>query len=156
MKRFTALAALAAATLLTVPASAQAPSWTSEQTTVWNVVTQSWADEAARNGKWPGTQVHERFVAMDGSFPFPRHRSSFEKWARFNDGQAQTINYEVAPAAITIAGDTAVVHYTGVTYRQRGTDKPERESFGISETLVRQGGQWKFLSSSGWNIGGGD
>lgn len=153
MRMMHALAAFAAATTLAVPAAAQAPSWNSEQTAVWSVVAQSWVDEAARNGKWPGTSVHERFVSFDGSFPFPRHRNSFEKWVRFNDSQGQTINYEVAPAAITVAGDTAVVHYTGVTYRQRGTEKPEREMFAVSETLVRQGGQWKFLSSSGWELG---
>lgn len=153
--RLTAIAAFAAMSLAT-PAAAQRPTWSAEQTAVWNVVSQSWADETARNGKWPGTYLHDRFVSFDADYPMPRHRGSFEKWIRFNDGQRQTLNYEIAPAAITIAGDTAVVHYTGITIAQRGTDKPSRETFGVSETLVRQGGQWKFLSSSGWGIGDDD
>lgn len=144
---------LALGALLASPAAAQAPTWNAEQTAVWTAVQQSWADEVARNGRWPGTAVHERFVSFDGAFPFPRYRQSFDKWVRFNDSQRQTIQYEISPSAITIAGDTAVVHYTGVTVGQRGTDKPEREMYGISETLVRQGGAWKFLSSSGWELG---
>lgn len=145
---------IAMCALLATPAAAQSPSWNAEQTAVWAVVQQSWADETARNGRWPGTFVHDRFTSFDASFPFPRYRQSFDKWVRFNDGQRQTIQYEIAPSAITVVGDTAVVHYTGVTYGQRGTDKPEREMFGVSETLVRQSGNWRFLSSTGWEMKG--
>jgi hypothetical protein len=75
-----------------------------------------------------------------------------EKWSRFNDKQQQTLECEIAPAAITIAGDTAVVHYTGVTISQRAQDKPDREMFGAVETLVRSGGTWKFLTITGFDL----
>ena len=75
-----------------------------------------------------------------------------EKWSRFQDKQRQTLEYELAPAAITVSGDTAVVHYTGVTVSQRGQDKPDREMFGVVETLVRSGGSWKFLSLTGFDL----
>jgi hypothetical protein len=150
MKLTIVVAALAAA--LSASAAAQAPTWSPDQTAVWNVVTQSWADEVARNGRWPGNYVHDRVVAWDSSWPLPRYKSSLEKWTRFQDKQRQTLEYELAPAAITIAGDTAVVHYTGVTVSQRAQDKPDREMFGAVETLVRSGGAWKFLSVSGFDL----
>lgn len=153
MRHYLVLAS-AVGLVFAAPAAAQSPSWNAEQTAVWKLVEQSWADEVARNGRWPGNYVHDQMTTFDASFPMPRHRASFEKWVRFNDSQRRTLQYEIAPAAITVAGDTAVVHYTGVTMAQQGQEKPDREMFGVSETLVRSGGSWKFLSSSGWEIGG--
>lgn len=151
MRIITGLAALLAATT-PATALAQAPTWSPEQTAVWNVVSQSWADEVARNGRWPTAYVHDRVVAWDSSWPLPRYRASLEKWTRFQDQQRQTLQYEISPAAITVSGDTAVVHYTGVTVSQRAQDEPEREMFGAVETLVRDGGAWKFLSVSGFDL----
>lgn len=146
----------AAAASLPAAAAAQAPAWSPEQTAVWNVVSQSWADEVARNGRWPASYVHDRVVAWDSSWPFPRYRASLEKWTRFRETDTRTLEYEIAPAAITISGDTAVVHYTGVNVSQRAQDKPDREMFGAVETLVRSGGSWKFLSVTGFDLGDDD
>ena len=38
--------------------SAMADDWSKDQTAVWSVVSQSWEDEVARNGKWPGDYSH--------------------------------------------------------------------------------------------------
>lgn len=146
------IAAALFATAFPVSTVAQAPTWNVEQTAVWTVVTQSWADEAAKNGRWPGNYVHDRVVGWDSSWPLPRYKTSIEKWSRFQDKQRQILEYELAPAAITVAGDTAVVHYTGVSVSQRAQDKPEREMFGAVETLVRSGGTWKFLSVTGFDL----
>lgn len=135
-----------------IPSFAQAPTWSNEQLAVWNVVTQSWADEVAQNGRWPGNYVHDRVVAWDNSWPSPRYKTSMEKWTRFENAQRRTLEYELAPEAITVSGDTAVVHYTGVTVSQRAQDKPDREMFGVVETLVRSGGNWKFLSLTGFDL----
>lgn len=150
--KHTIMVAAALTAALPASAAAQAPTWSSEQTAVWNVVSQSWADEVARNGRWPSSYVHDRVVAWDSSWPLPRYKASIERWSRFQDKQRQTLEYELAPAAITIAGDTAVVHYTGVSMSQRAQDKPEREMFGAVETLVRSGGAWKFLSVTGFDL----
>lgn len=142
-----------AALSLPAAAAAQAPVWSPEQTAVWNVVSQSWADEVARNGRWPASYVHDRIVAWDASWPFPRDKASLEKWTRFREKDERTLEYQIAPSAIAISGDTAVVHYTGVNVSQRAQDKPEREMFGAVETLVRSGGTWKFLSVTGFELG---
>lgn len=150
------LASIAVPALLAAaaPAAAQMPTWSAEQTAVWNVVSQSWADEAARNGRWPSAYFHDRGVAWDSGYPFPRTKTSLERWVTFDGGQTQMLQYEISPVAITVAGNTAVVNYTGLTVSQRAQDKPDRERFGVSETLVRDGGTWKFLSSTGFEIGG--
>lgn len=142
------IAALATATV----ASAQDRPWSKEQTAVWAVVTQSWADEVAENGRWPEAYVADGVVAWGQEFPMPRYKSSIVKWTRFNDKQSKPLEYEIAPAAITIDGNTAVVFYTAVEVTQRGTEKPEREVTALTETLIRDGGSWKFLATTGYDL----
>lgn len=159
------LTALAVAGALTfghfIPAAAQAPTWSAEQQAVWDVVSRSWSDEVARNGRWPGQYVHANVVSWSPEWPMPRYRDSIERWSRWSDSQSRVMQYEISPTAITLAGNTAVVHYTSVAMRQRevprGEDRPEakREAYGIVETLVREGPGWRFLSSSSFPLGGG-
>ena len=154
MKTMLTSAALAAA-FLVAPISmthAQAPTWSKEQTGVWQVVSQSWADEVAKNGKWPEAYAADQMVSWEADWPMPRYKDSLTKWSRFNDSQRKTLQYEIAPAAITISGDTAVVNYTAVQISQRGDEKPDRDVIGITETLVRSGGTWKFLATSGFDL----
>lgn len=144
--------AAAALALVCGTANAQAPTWSKEQMDVWSVVAKSWEDEAAQNGRWPGDYVHDRVVAWDNDFPAPRGKESVLKWTRFTEKTSKLLQYEVTPLAISVVGDTAVVHYGVVTVNQRVQDKPEREMGAAVETLVRTGGQWKYLSLSGFDF----
>lgn len=142
------------------PALAQAPTWSPEQTAVWTVISRSWSDEVAENGRWPGQYVHQNVVSWGPDWPMPRYRESIERWSRWSAGQGQVLQYEIAPIAITVAGNTAVVHYTSVAMRQREVARgenppaPKREAYGIVETLVREGGTWRFLSTTSFAMGG--
>ena len=144
-----------------LPAFAQAPTWSTEQQAVWAVVSRSWSDELARNGRWPGQYVHQNVVSWGPEWPMPRYRDSIERWSRWYDTQSRVLQHELSPTAITISGNTAVIHYTAVAMRQRevarGQDpaEPKREAYGIVETLVRDGANWRFLSSTSFPIGGG-
>lgn len=132
--------------------AAQAPTWTTEQTAVWNVVAQSWADEAAQNGKWPGSYIDDNVISWSQENPMPIYKDSLVKWSRFNESQYKTIHYDISPAAIAIRGNTAVVNYVAINVGQRGTDKPDRDVNAIVETLVRDGSGWKYLSTSSWSL----
>ena len=55
-------------------AVAQAPTWSADQTAAWVVVSQSWADEVAQNGNWPGAYAHEKMVSWGEDFPIPRSK----------------------------------------------------------------------------------
>ncbi len=133
-------------------AAAQAPTWSAEQTAVWKVVSQSWADEAAQNGKWPSSYVDDNVISWSQENPVPIYKDSLVKWTRFNDKQQKTIHYDISPAAIAVRGDTAVVNYVATNVSQRGTDKPDRDVNAIVETLVRDGTGWKYLSTSSWSL----
>lgn len=131
---------------------AQAPTWNAEQTAVWKVVSQSWADEAAQNGKWPASYVDDNVISWSQENPMPIYKDSLIKWSRFNESQGKTIHYDISPAAIAIKGDTAVVNYVATNVSQRGTDKPDRDVNAIIETLVKDGNSWKFLSTSSFSL----
>jgi len=143
------------------PAAAQPPTWSSEQQAVWSVISRSWSDEIARNGRWPGQYVHQNVVSWGPEWPMPRYRESIERWSRFSDTQSKVLQHEISPAAITMAGNTAVVHYTAVAMRQREAARgesptaPKREAYGIVETLVREGANWRLISSSSFPLGAG-
>lgn len=132
--------------------AAQAPTWSAEQTAVWKVVSQSWADEAAQNGKWPDSYIDDNVISWSQENPMPIYKDSLVKWTRFNEKQSKTIHYDLSPAAIAIRGDTAVVNYVATNVSQRGTDKPDRDVNAIIETLVRDGTGWKFLSTSSFSL----
>lgn len=61
-----------------------ADDWSEDQTAVWSVVTQSWQDEVAENGKWPTHYTHEELVPWGATWPQPRDSASVTKWSRFN------------------------------------------------------------------------
>ncbi|MES2896506.1 MAG: nuclear transport factor 2 family protein [Pseudomonadota bacterium] len=154
--RFLIGAAGAAVLLCTGTAAlAQAPTWNKEQTEVWSVVSKSWDDEVAQNGKWPNDYVDERVVSWGDDWPAPRYRASLESWTRFADKQGKTLKFDLSPLAITVSGDTAVAHYSVVMVTQKGTEKTEREVSGNVETLVRTGGKWRFLSLAGFGLSPG-
>ncbi len=154
MKMPSALFAVSAAILLAAPSvvSAQMPNWSKEQMEVWEVVSESWADDVAKNGKWPEAYADEQMVAWEADFPIPRSKASIAKWSRFYDSQGKTLQYEISPVAIAVSGNTAVANYMAVMVTQRADDKPEREVIGITETLVRTGNRWKYLATSGFNM----
>ena len=151
VRMFKTLTMLAVSTGFASAAVAQAPTWSADQTAAWGVVSQSWADEVAQNGKWPGAYAHENMVSWGEDFPIPRSKDSVTKWTRFEDTQGKVINYEISPVAIAVSGNTAVVNYYAVAMRQRGNDKPEREVTGLVETLVKDGNGWKFLASTSFD-----
>jgi hypothetical protein len=154
MRNLLAAAALTCAAFPPLTLAAQAPVWSPEQQSVWAVVEQSWKDEVDRNGRWPGSFADTNMVSWGAEWPMPRSRDSIERWTRWNDKAFKTVQYEIQPMAIAISGNTAVVNYGAVTMMQRevprgeNPPKPEREMVGITETLVRTGAGWKFLSST--------
>jgi hypothetical protein len=162
MRFILAAAALAAALPLAAPLQAQAPTWSPEQQSVWAVVEQSWKDEVERNGRWPGSYAEANMIAWDAGWPMPRGRDSVERWSRWRDKAYKTVQYEIQPMAISVSGNTAVVNYGAVQMSQRevargeSAPKPEREMFGVSETLVRTAAGWKFLSSTSFEMGDDD
>lgn len=149
------LAAAAALSLVGIAPSAHAqmPTWSAEQGAVWTYVQQSWKDDVAQNGKWPGEYADPQMVVWSSEFAAPRGKDSAVRWTKFQNGQGKTLQYELSPQSISLSGNTAVVTYAVTLVHQRGTDKPDWDKEAIVETLVRDGSGWKFLSSTSFALG---
>ncbi len=143
--------ALAATVLLSGSALAQFPTWDAEQTVVWEFVEQSWVDDAAENGRWPSEYVHDKVVDWGDSQAAPRGIDQLSAWTRFDNEGNQTLYYEITPAAIVVEDDTAVVHYHLMTVTEDQTGERETSIAGLIEALIRQNGEWKFISLSGFD-----
>lgn len=144
------LAAAAAVTLafgFSAAAHAQMPTWSAEQQGAWKVVSDSWVDDVTQNGKWPADYADPQFIGWSPDVPSPRGLAASIRWSRFSETQGKVIHYEITPQAIALSGNTAVVSYTLLIVYQRGSDKPDYDQEAITETLVRSGGSWKYLSS---------
>ena len=99
-------------------ALAQLPSWDAEQTAVWQLVEKSWVDQVAENDRWPRDYVHQKVVDWSDRQPAPVEIDKLVEWWRFS-----AINED-----------------------QKG-DR-ERSVLNLIEVLIRQGGDWKYLSLS--------
>ena len=151
MLRFTSILALLSFTTFVM-----ADDWSEDQTAVWSVVTQSWQDEVAGNGKWPTHYTHEELVSWGATWPQPRDSASVTKWSRFDQLAGKTLIYELFPVAVVIVGDTAVVNYNSVTVAENYEMKRKRSTTGLIETLVKDGKTWKFLSLTSFEIKSSD
>jgi hypothetical protein len=129
-------------------ALAQFPSWDTEQSAVWELVEQSWVDEVAESDRWPREYVHQKVVAWGDSQPAPRGIDKLVEWFRFDFAATNVLFYEITPAAIVVEDDTAVVHYHLMTVTEDHKGDRETSRVSLIEVLIRQNGDWKFLSLS--------
>ena len=136
--------------------TAQAGDWSKDQSAVWGVVSQSWEDEVARNGKWPADYIHKDVVSWGAEWPQPRGAASMVQWSRFSQERGKTLIYELFPTRVVVVGDTAVVNYHAVQVQENMEKKTERTVTGLIETLVRDGDSWKFLELTSFEVKSAD
>jgi len=129
-------------------AQAQMAQWSKAQVEVWGVVSASWVDEQKQNGKWPADYTHENYASMGDTSLAPRMLKDSIRWSEFSSGNTSMLIYQITPMAIQMADDTAVVFYVAETVSENSDKKREQESRYIVETLVKDGGKWKFLAGS--------
>jgi hypothetical protein len=146
--RLSILIALATAALLQ-PWQAAAQTWSPQQQEVWGVVQAQWQASMAKDTGWMERFLHSDFRGWGADEPAPRDRESASRWARYDMEGGSTVVQDLAPMAIVVHGNTAVVHYH---FSQARTDREgkHRTVHGrYTDTLVKEGNQWRFLAWSG-------
>jgi len=155
MKKTTKLLLIAGA-LVAACAQAQAPTWSDEQAAVWTVVEQSWDDQVAENGKWPGDFTHEKYVLWADNLPAPRGKVTYIASQRATDEASDTVWHEITPLAITIVGDTAVVMYSALLGIENTDGERNNVVLSLVEVLIRDGESWEYLATSNFSPGYGN
>lgn len=129
-------------------AHAQAPSWSNAQSEVWTYVQQSWVDDAAENGKWPGEYAHEKFMAWGDSYAAPRDKEAAATWERMDAETTDIFWHEITPLGIVIEGDTAVVMYLAQVGEESDKGGRSLVPYSVVEVLRRDGENWQFLATT--------
>jgi len=147
------LGALTAGFALMSAGSLQAQGTVDEQAAVWAAVEGIW--EAAENGDedWIDKMLSADFMGWPRTSPAPRSRASVRLWNKFDNSQSDLVAHELYPLSIVVHGDMAVVHYL-YTSAVQSRDRTTRVTSGrYTDVLVRNDGQWRFIS---WHGGADD
>ncbi|KQW42952.1 MULTISPECIES: nuclear transport factor 2 family protein [unclassified Roseateles] len=120
-----------------------------DQQDVWKVEQQQWKLAAAKDTSWIDTMVHPNLRMWEAGSPMPRGKASLQHWARFDNSNSTTLEYELLPISTTITGNVAVVQYYYMLAREN--HKKERESVTghYTDVLVKEGGKWLFIAWAG-------
>ena len=137
-----------AGTLVAACAQAQAPTWSDEQAAVWTIVEQSWDDQVAENGRWPGDFTHEKYVEWADNLPAPIGKERSIARQRLVDESSDTVWHEITPLVITVVGDTAVVMYSAILIIENSDGDHDPVVSSLHEVLVRDGGSWQYLAET--------
>lgn len=131
------------------PLTARAQEWSAEQQEVWKFVEESWVADTSEDVTWVERMVHPDFMGWGTSYPMPRDRETYSRWNRYSDEAANTLIYSVYPVAIVVEGNTAVALYYGSIVEEDVKGDRETSHFREVDVLVRENGEWKFLSWMG-------
>ncbi|MBX7541031.1 nuclear transport factor 2 family protein [Qipengyuania sphaerica] len=130
--------------LVAAPLSAQ--TWSKEQTEVWKFVSDAWASHADSD-TWH-TVLDDSGFGWGNRWPVPTSKAEMKRRADVFGKEGEVLYYRLDPLQITVSGDTAIAYYyAGITETDhKGERENSREM--CADTLVKRGGQWRFL---GWN-----
>ena len=129
--------------------SAFAQSWTDAQAAAWKVSADTWERDLKQDSGWIEDATHAAVTGWGSDYPAPRNRASLLRWADHGKTVSKMTMYDLSPLAITVTEHAAVVHYYYTTASKAALDgKVETVHGRCTDTLVRDGGQWKFL---GWS-----
>lgn len=148
MSRKTPVSVALAATLIFSFATSNAQP-VSDDASVWSVIEQSWQAERQGDVKWIETRLSADFVGWSIDAPAPRDKASTRRWNSFAAKQVEIVEYELYPLSIVVHGDMAVAHYLySIASKPKG-EKVRVTNGRYTDVLVRQDGEWKYISWHG-------
>jgi ketosteroid isomerase-like protein len=147
MRRIHLIGLLLACFVTGVPAQAQGSA--DDQAAVWAVVEEIWAAEQRGDVDWVDEMLSADFMGWPANSPAPRSRASTRMWARFDSDQSKGLAHELYPLSIVVHGDMAIVHYLYTTVVQTKDRETVRTNGRYTDVLVRDDGDWKFISWHG-------
>ena len=121
----------------------------SDEASVWIVVEQQWAREQRGDKRWIEELLVADFMGWPNAAPAPRNKASTRMWNEFDDQQVKTLEHELYPLSIVVHGDMAIAHYLYTIAVEDRDDEVEVSNGRYTDVLVRNEGEWKFISWHG-------
>jgi len=135
-------------TLLITTAAAVAQD-SSDEAAVWAVIEQQWDREERGDSRWMEDLLVADFMGWPNDAPAPRNRESMRMWNEFGNKQSKTLEHELYPLSIVVHGDMAIAHYLYTMAVENRDDEVTVSNGRYTDVLVRDDGQWKFISWHG-------
>ena len=129
--------------------TAEAQTWTPEQSEVWAFIEADWDAGMQKDLTRFEQNVHPSFQGWDNGNPAPRDRDSTLRWNRFGDETSTTLMQQLHPLAIIVEGNTAVAHYLYSEASEDSEGKRETTHGRYTDVLIRDGSGWKFIAWAG-------
>ena len=145
MKHRTRAALAAALSLAVFTGSAFAD----DQQDVWKVEQLQWKLAASKDTSWIDTLVHPNLRMWENGAPMPRDKASLLHWARYDNSNSTTLEYELLPVSTVITGNVAVVQYYYMMARENAKKERESVTGHYTDILVKDNGKWLFLAWTG-------
>jgi len=137
--------AITAFALGAIAAPLSAQQWTDNQTEVWTYVSESWS-EHVDPGTW-SEELDPNGYGWNTDYPVPTSRDQMAARTRVFGAEGKVLHYQLDPIKIAVSGDTAIAFYYANVVETNYEGKRENSTERCADTLVKRGGQWRFL---GW------
>ena len=98
----------------------------------------------------------EDFMAWPYESPAPRNVMSTRIWYEFRDDQGKVLEHELYRLSIVVHGDMAVAHYLYTQATESRDDEVAVVNGRYTDVLVRDNGEWRFISWHGGTTSGDD
>lgn len=135
--------------VLALPVLSAAQEWSPEQTEVWKVIVAQWDADQAGDSTWTETALHASFQGWSNESPMPRDKESTKKWNKYGSENSTTHAQELSPVGIVVVDSTAVAHYFYSTAAEDRTGKHKTTHGRYTDVLIKQDGEWIFISWHG-------
>ncbi|HUG45985.1 MAG TPA: nuclear transport factor 2 family protein [Sphingomicrobium sp.] len=142
----TRLALAAFSTILCFGSQAAAQSWSPAQSEVWQFVADSWDAHAAAQ-TWSEV-LDPAGYGWNGSYPVPIDRTRMAQRIRAVGPENTHLYHRVDPVAITVNGDTAMAYYFAAVVEKDAQGARVNLTERCADTLIKRGGNWRYL---GWH-----
>lgn len=120
-----------------------------DEVSVWAVIEQQWEREERGEKRWIEDLLSADFMGWPNDVPAPRNKSSTRYWNEFAAKHRKPIEHELYPLSIVVHGDMAIAHYLYTVAVEDRDDNVEVSNGRYTDVLVRDDGEWKFISWHG-------
>jgi hypothetical protein len=125
-----------------------------QQQEVWSAVQERWHAGHSMDIRSPVYLPHPDFRSYPGAESDPRAAESLDRWIYHETGNEFTVGPHLMPIEIVVDGDTALAHYD--YYAPGRSDRDEKQWIlvgRLTDTLAKDGDQWRFLLRTGRSPG---
>jgi len=138
------------------PISSFAGGLSEDQKAVWATINGHWLASKNKDFDKYDSYLADDFSGWSNDDAIPNNKADHMSWTRFSSDQSKTLKYQLNLVKLVVHGDAAIAHYYYVSATENKDGKRKSVTGRWSDTLVRDGKNWKFIGWQGGEDEGND